>query len=122
MNVEIAAEPAPPEAEWAIVEIMGHRRHYGQIHETSRFGVVMLQINVPTEAPDAFIRLYYAASARFAVTPCTEATARAGAKAMRPQPQILLAMPAEDEADLAAANEPEPDDEILDEREDDMEF
>lgn len=34
--------------EWAIVEIMGHRKHVGRVREEERFGAKMLRVDVPT--------------------------------------------------------------------------
>lgn len=83
-----------PEQEWALVEIMGHRRHYGRIAEVSRFGAVMLQVDEPTAEPAIFNRFYCAASALFALTPCSEADARMGAERMRPKPWVPYRQPA----------------------------
>lgn len=44
---EEAAEPEP-RFEWAIVEIMGHRKHAGRVREDERFGAKMLRVDVPT--------------------------------------------------------------------------
>ena len=38
--------------EWAIVEIMGHRKHAGRIREEERFGAKMLRVDVPTPTPE----------------------------------------------------------------------
>lgn len=35
------------EFEFAVVEIMGHRRHAGRCREVQRFGTPMLQIDIP---------------------------------------------------------------------------
>ena len=40
-----------PEFEWAIVEIMGHRKLYGRIREEERFGAKMLRIDIPRPTP-----------------------------------------------------------------------
>lgn len=45
-----AAAGTEPEFEWAIVEIMGHRKHAGRVREEERFGAKMLRIDVPTIA------------------------------------------------------------------------
>lgn len=37
--------------EWAIVEILGHRRHVGKAREEERFGAKMLRIDVPKLGP-----------------------------------------------------------------------
>lgn len=42
------AVEAAPEYEWAIVEIMGHRKHAGRVREEERFGAKMLRVDVPT--------------------------------------------------------------------------
>jgi hypothetical protein len=34
--------------EWALVEIMGHRSHWGRVREEERFGAKMLRIDVPS--------------------------------------------------------------------------
>lgn len=39
---------AEPEFEWAVVEIMGHRKHAGRVREEERFGAKMLRVDVPT--------------------------------------------------------------------------
>lgn len=36
-----------PAFEWAIVEIMGHRKHAGRVREEERFGAKMLRVDVP---------------------------------------------------------------------------
>lgn len=52
--MDTASAPATagtePEFEWAIVEIMGHRKHAGRVREEERFGAKMLRIDVPTLA------------------------------------------------------------------------
>lgn len=53
--METAAETVAPidEAfEWAIVEIMGHRKHAGRMREEERFGAKMCRIDVPTLVAD----------------------------------------------------------------------
>lgn len=44
-NTDASAEA---EFEWAIVEIMGHRKHAGRVREEERFGAKMLRVDVPT--------------------------------------------------------------------------
>ena len=76
---------SPPE-EWARVEIMGHRQHYGRISEAERFGSKMLRVDVPTEDPDVYETHFYGGASIFGITPTTEATARAYASRYRPAP------------------------------------
>lgn len=47
-ETEQPAVDAAPEYEWAIVEIMGHRKHAGRVREEERFGAKMLRVDVPT--------------------------------------------------------------------------
>ena len=42
------ATTSEPEFEWAIVEVMGHRKHAGRVREEERFGAKMLRVDVPT--------------------------------------------------------------------------
>lgn len=65
-----AAEPEAPADEYAIVEIMGHRRHVGRIREVERFGSKMLQVDVPTDGDFAkgWVSHFYAGGALFGVT------------------------------------------------------
>lgn len=65
-----AAEPVAPTDEYAIVEIMGHRRHVGRIREVERFGSKMLQVDVPTDGDFAkgWVSHFYAGGALFGVT------------------------------------------------------
>jgi hypothetical protein len=59
--------PAPPE--YALVELLGHRRHYGQIAEVQRFGTTLIcVIDVDTGQTH-----FYAGSALYGVTPMTKA-------------------------------------------------
>ncbi len=67
---------------WAIVEIMGHRRHAGRVTEVHRFGVAMLRVEVPRD-DDGFDEHVYAGGAIFGLRRVTEEEARAEAKRMR---------------------------------------
>jgi hypothetical protein len=46
-TIETAA-PANEGWEWALVEIMGHRTHWGRVREEERFGTKMLRVDVPS--------------------------------------------------------------------------
>ncbi|TIS91545.1 MAG: hypothetical protein E5W99_09390, partial [Mesorhizobium sp.] len=49
MDAETQTGPAEPEQpfEWMMVEIFGHRSHWGRGIEVERFGAKMLRIDVP---------------------------------------------------------------------------
>lgn len=99
-----AMSPAPESGTfegWAILELMGHRRLGGYVREVTLAGAGMLRIDVPGDDDEA-ARLYPGASSKpaptsgatqfvspqslYALTPCTEATARAVARACRVEP------------------------------------
>jgi hypothetical protein len=65
-----------PANDWARVEIFGHRQHHGRVCEELRFGARMLRIDVPTRTPGIYRTLYYAGSAIFGLSPCSEREAR----------------------------------------------
>lgn len=70
--------------QWAIVELMGHRRLAGRASEEQHFGVPMLRLEVP--AADGFTTHYFGGAAPYAVHPTTEETARAVARESDPEP------------------------------------
>ncbi|WP_040585412.1 hypothetical protein [Allomesorhizobium alhagi] len=47
MTEQSPAEAGDDAFEWAIVEIMGHRKLYGRVREEEKFGAKMLRIDVP---------------------------------------------------------------------------
>lgn len=88
--------------EWAVVEVMGHRRHAGRTREVERYGIKMIRVDVPTKGdPEAngWTTHFYTGTSLFSVTPCTQ---EAALKANKPyEPPARLALPARspDEAD-----------------------
>jgi hypothetical protein len=77
--------------EWARVEIMGHREHWGRIRQEERYGVKMLRVDIPGFARIADVEIagdqtkpaelvmtwtthFYGGSALFGVTLTDEAT------------------------------------------------
>lgn len=65
------------EWEWAVVEIMGHRRHAGRTREVERFGSKMLRVDVPNKGAPAehgWTTHFYPGTALFCFTPSDEAT------------------------------------------------
>ena len=69
---------------WAVVEVMGHKRFAGFITEQVVAGSAFVRIDVPAigESLPAFTKLL-GASSIYAITPCTEETARAFAAKMQ---------------------------------------
>ncbi len=78
-------EAAPPlggdeRGEWAIVEIMGHRKHAGLTFEVERFGTKMLRIDVPKDGdPGAhgWETVFYGGPSIFSFSLCSQETALA---------------------------------------------
>ena len=68
---------------WAVVEVMGHKRFAGFVTEQTIAGAAFVRVDVPAvETLPAFTKLLGAASI-YAITPCTEETARAFAAKMQ---------------------------------------
>ncbi len=69
--------PADDGWEWAVVEVMGHRRHAGRTREQERFGVRMVRVDVPVQGAPAehgWKTHFYPGSSLFSYTPSDEAT------------------------------------------------
>lgn len=69
--------------EWAILELMGHRRLAGRVTEQEIAGRPFLRLDTPADTP---LTQFYAPQAVYCLTPCDEATARAVAKGSQPAP------------------------------------
>lgn len=70
-----ASDTLPP-ARWAVVEIMGHRKHAGRVEEVSQFGAAMLRVSIFTDGDTAIATHDYGGGSIFAITDCTEEFAR----------------------------------------------
>lgn len=74
--------------EWAIVEIMGHKRFAGKVTEQAMGGASFVRIDVPEislptgDVLPAFTKLFGAASI-YCISPCTEESARMFAQSIR---------------------------------------
>lgn len=86
-----------PFAEWAILELMGHRRLAGFVSDVELFGGRMLRIDVPATETQPGATQFYSVASVYALTPTTEATARAVAAGARPAPVQRWELPAPQE-------------------------
>lgn len=78
--------------QWAIVELLGHRRLAGRASEQMIAGAVMLRLDVPeTEAGAAFTQ-FYGAGSIYCLTPTTEEIACKMAGYIRARPIDVFEM------------------------------
>ena len=81
-------------SEWAIVELMGHRRLAGHVSEQTIAGAGLLRLDVYIgDAKEPNATQYYAPSAVYCVTPTKEEIARAFAKDHHPAPVTRWELP-----------------------------
>jgi hypothetical protein len=90
LRAAAAADGAAPETKpvdeiWALVEVFGHRKHYGRVTEVEKFGTKMLRVDVPGATDGEFETFFYGGGSIFGMTPMTEAAARKWAAYDRPQ-------------------------------------
>lgn len=89
---------------WAVIEVMGHRRHVGRVREEMRYGVPMVRVDVPIDGdPEAkgWLTHFYPGSALFGETPCTrDAALKANKPYERPAQLTLPARYADADSDL----------------------
>lgn len=73
--------------QWALVELMGHRRMAGRVALDERFGAPMLRVDVFVgPAPEAAVTTFNAPAALYCVTPISESMARRFSTQNVPQP------------------------------------
>lgn len=78
---------------WCIIEVMGHSRYAGFVSEQVIGGCSFVRVDVPaSESGPAFTKML-GQSSIFAITPCTEATARAAVKSFRSRPFSMFELP-----------------------------
>jgi len=80
-------------AEWAIVELMGHRRLAGYLTEVEIAGRGFLRLDIPAGPPGGPAMQLYNPSAVYAITPTSEGTARRVAELSQPAPVALWELP-----------------------------
>lgn len=107
-----SAEDSPAavdDAEYAIVEIMGHRRHFGRIADVERFGGRFLRIDVPMAGGfDAgWVSHFYGGAAIFSITSTDRQTVEAHNRPYAAPGRFLPPAPDTDDAedDIETADE-----------------
>jgi hypothetical protein len=84
----------PQTIEWAIVEMLGHRRVAGRVREVQVAGAGFLRLDIPATEGHAEQTQYIAPGSVYALHPVDEATARAVAAYTRPEPVHRWELPA----------------------------
>ena len=90
--------------EWAVVEIMGHRRHSGRTREVERFGVKLIRVDVPNKGDPALFGWtthFYPGSALFSFTPADEAVCLKANKPYEPAARLTYREIEQDSGDGA---------------------
>jgi hypothetical protein len=72
--------------EWAILELMGHRRLAGKVTESAILGGALLRIDIPGENGKIESTQFYGPHAIYCLTPTTEDIAKAVAAQSHPEP------------------------------------
>jgi hypothetical protein len=80
--------------EWAILELMGHRKEAGLVREVSIGGASFIRIDVPGKNVPWIATQYYNPSAVYCMTPVSEELARQVAMTYEPQPVTRYELPA----------------------------
>lgn len=83
----------PPFDEWAIVELLGHRRVAGRIREVHLAGHGFLRLDIPATQDHREQTQYIAPGSVYALHPTTEALATAAASRWRPEPVSRFELP-----------------------------
>lgn len=102
MEAAARAEEESDGWDWAVVEVMGHRRHVGRIREEERFGAKMIRVDVPIDGDPVakgWRTHFYGGASLFGITPCTREAALKANKPYEPPARLALRSPDADDAE-----------------------
>ena len=91
--------------EWAILELMGHRRLAGLVKEQTIGSASFIRIDVFTAGDKAIATQFYNPSAVYCMTPTTEDLARRIAEKERPEPVTKWELPTPPENPAPSENQ-----------------
>lgn len=94
----------PPFTQWAVLELMGHRRLCGLLMEQEIAGHNFLRIDCPI-AEGGMTTQYYSPSAVYCITPTTEELVRKMASTNSPAPIHRYELPEETEPESQEESE-----------------
>lgn len=93
--------------QWAIVELMGHAHIAGKVTEETRFGTVLMRVDVPALEDTAAFTTYFGGSAIYRMTPCDEATVLRYVKNYAPKPiSIYVPQPQQPQLQMISGSVP----------------
>lgn len=110
-NLDDATAGKAPEDdgwEWALVEIMGFRKHAGRCREVERFGAKLLRIDVPINGDpvaNGWETHFYSGQSMFSYTPTAEAVVMKMNKPYEPAHQYRLPSPADEDGVVDGAQQ-----------------
>jgi hypothetical protein len=79
--------------QWAILELMGHRRLAGEITDATIGGGAFLRIDIPGRDGKATSTQFYSPASVYCITPTTEEIARGVAVQSQPEPVHAWELP-----------------------------
>jgi hypothetical protein len=88
------ANQTPTFDEWAVIELLGHRRVAGRVREVQIAGAGFLRIDIPPTQGHAAQTQYVSPGSVYALHPVTEQVATASAANCRPEPIARWELPA----------------------------
>jgi hypothetical protein len=91
---EQSAPQEKPFDQWALLEIMGHRRFAGRVSEQTVGGTSLVRLDVPATNHQAAFTKLWGAAAIYCITPVSEATARKMAEQLCERPVEIYEPPA----------------------------
>jgi hypothetical protein len=96
--------------DWAILELMGHRRLGGRVSEQLIASAPFIRIDVPAVGDEKAATQFYSPSAVYCITPCAEELARRVAERSAVRPVQRWELPAETATARVGDGDFEPDD------------
>lgn len=93
--------------QWAILELMGHRRIAGHVLEVQVAGAGMLRVDIPAAGDNPAATQYVSPASVYAIHPTTEAIATAAASSWRTPPVTRFELDAARTVDVPTGDEPD---------------
>jgi hypothetical protein len=80
--------------QWAVVEMLGHRRVIGKVTEQVIAGAGFIRVDVPGEGAEILQTQFVTPASIYAITPVSEDSARLAAQNVRADPITVWELPA----------------------------